>query len=66
MITLDVEADGGITLSQAHSLASKVEQNIRENIPEVYDIVVHVEPIGTSPEDVFGVKESDSKFKRVS
>ena len=66
MITLDVEADGGITLSQAHALASKVEQNIRENIPEVYDIVVHVEPIGTSPEDVFGVKESDSKFKRVS
>ena len=56
MITLDVEADGGITLSQAHALASQVEQNIRDSIPEVYDIVVHVEPPGTHPEDVFGVR----------
>lgn len=55
MITLDVEADGNLTLSQAHSLATQVEHNIRENIPEVYDIVVHVEPYGTHPEDVFGV-----------
>ena len=55
MITLDVEADGGMTLSQAHALASQVEQNIRDSIPEVYDIVVHVEPLGTHPEDVFGV-----------
>ena len=57
MITLDVEADGDITLSQAHSLANKVEENIRSSIPEVYDIVVHLEPHGTCPEDVYGVKE---------
>lgn len=55
MITLDVEADGNITLARAHALASLVEQNIRESIPEVYDIVVHVEPLGTHPEDVFGI-----------
>ena len=61
MITLDVEADGSMTLSQAHTLASRVEQNIRENIPEVYDIVVHVEPIGTCPEEIFGVKENPLK-----
>ena len=57
MITLDVEADGDITLSQAHALANKVEENIRSSIPEVYDIVVHLEPHGTCPEDVYGVKE---------
>lgn len=55
MITLDVEADGSMTLSQAHVLASQVEQNIRKSIPEVYDIVVHVEPVGTHPENVFGL-----------
>ena len=60
MITLDVEADGNLTLLQAHALASQVEQSIRDNIPEVYDIVVHIEPFGTHPEDVFGVgQESD-------
>ena len=56
MITLDVEADGGMTLSQAHALANQIEQNIRDSIPEVYDIVVHIEPFGTNPEDVYGVK----------
>lgn len=56
MITLDVEADGSMTLSQAHALANQIESNIRESIPEVYDIVVHIEPFGTHPEDVYGVK----------
>lgn len=55
MITLDVEADAGMTLMEAHTLASQVENEIRESIPEVYDIVVHVEPCGTHPEDVFGL-----------
>ncbi len=58
MITLDVEADGNMTLSQAHTLANKVEQNIRDSIPEVYDIVVHLEPYGTCPENVYGVEKN--------
>ena len=57
MITLDVEANGNMTLSQAHKLANQIEQNIRQSIPEVYDIVVHIEPFGTHPENVFGVEE---------
>lgn len=57
MITLDVEANGNMTLSQAHTLANQIEQNIRQSISEVYDIVVHIEPFGTHPEDVFGVEE---------
>lgn len=61
MITLDVEADGRMTLAHAHALANQVERNIRQRIPEVYDIVVHVEPVGTHPEDVFGVEESDTE-----
>lgn len=56
MITLDVEADGNMTLWQAHTLANQVEQSIRDSIPEVYDIVVHIEPFGTHPEEVFGIK----------
>ncbi len=56
MITLDVEADGNLTLNQAHALTIEVERRIRESIPEVYDIVVHIEPFGTHPEEVFGVR----------
>lgn len=57
MITLDAEADGNMTLWQAHALANEVEQSIRNNIPEVYDIVVHIEPFGTNPETVFGMDD---------
>lgn len=47
MIYLDVEADGGITLSAAHDIAQRVEDAIRASIENVYDIVVHVEPHGS-------------------
>ena len=50
-----MEADGDMTLNQAHALSNQIERNIRESIPEVYDIVVHIEPFGTHPEDVYGV-----------
>lgn len=56
IISLDVETDGEITLNQAHSIAEEVEKKIKESIPNVYDIVVHVEPAGKCHEkEKFGV-----------
>ncbi len=46
MIDLDIEADGDMTLNEAHSIADAVEQSIKETIENVYDIVVHIEPAG--------------------
>ena len=46
MINLDIEADGNITLNEAHNIAEAIEKNIRETIENVYDIVIHVEPKG--------------------
>lgn len=46
MIDLDIEADGEITLHEAHSIADAVELSIKATIENVYDIVVHVEPEG--------------------
>lgn len=58
MIALDVEADGSITLNEAHALAEQVEQSIRDVVENVYDIVVHVEPRGHCTEnEKFGVDE---------
>jgi cation diffusion facilitator family transporter len=45
-ISLDIEADGNITLNEAHNIAEAVENSICHSIDNVYDIVVHVEPIG--------------------
>jgi cation diffusion facilitator family transporter len=46
MISLDIEADGDMTLNEAHEVAEAVENSIKEVVENVYDIVVHVEPKG--------------------
>jgi cation diffusion facilitator family transporter len=59
MIDLDVEADGDITLSEAHTIADAVEQSIKESIENVYDIVVHIEPSGKHhTEEKFGINKT--------
>lgn len=45
-IVLDIEADGSITLDQAHEIAQQVEESIKSEVDNVYDIVIHVEPLG--------------------
>lgn len=56
MIALDIEADGNISLSEAHNIAEEVEKSIKNTVDNVYDIVVHVEPKGTHlPEEKFGI-----------
>ncbi len=46
MIVIDIEIDGIIPLYKAHELANQVEQKIRDKIENIYDIVIHTEPIG--------------------
>ncbi len=43
-IVLDVEADGQLSLTEAHQVAQNVEDSINNHIENIYDIVVHVEP----------------------
>ncbi len=58
MIALDIEVDGNITVNEAHHIANRVEQSIRETVEDVYDIVVHVEPYNNcQEEEKFGLSE---------
>ncbi|MCB8995497.1 MAG: cation transporter [Bacteroidales bacterium] len=60
MISMDVEVDPDITITEAHEIARKVENSIKENLPNVYDIVVHIEPLGNEEaNEKFGIKEGD-------
>lgn len=54
MITLDIEVDPQMTITQAHEVADSVEKSIKASIDNVYDILVHVEPAGKC--------QSDEKF----
>lgn len=58
LIALDIEVDGKISLEEAHELSAEVEKNIKQNIQNVYDVLVHVEPFGNCEiDEVFGVSE---------
>ncbi len=46
VVDLDVEVDGSLTVTQAHAIGREIEQAIEASIDNVYDVVVHVEPLG--------------------
>jgi cation diffusion facilitator family transporter len=59
-IVLDVEAEGNLSLTEAHRIAQEVEDSIKQSIDNVYDIVVHVEPKGfVHEEEKFGVNKDN-------
>lgn len=60
LIAMDIEVDKNIRLYEAHELSIKVEDKIRELEPNIYDILIHIEPEGNIEEDeVYGIsKES--------
>ncbi len=45
-IGADIEVDGNMSLKQAHDLSNKVEESIRSKIDNLFDVTIHVEPIG--------------------
>jgi cation diffusion facilitator family transporter len=45
LITLDIEVEPDICIRDAHALGTKVEQAIHQNLENVYDIVIHFEPL---------------------
>lgn len=59
-IDLDIEVDGNLSVKEAHDIAGKVESEIRCLIPDVYDVVIHVEPEGKGEHsEQFGLCEKD-------
>ena len=56
VIALDVEVDGEITLNEAHLIAQEVEKQIILTVGSIYDVIVHVEPLGKEhPAEKFGI-----------
>ncbi len=60
MIDLDIEVDGSMSVTDAHDIAIEVERTIKKQLPNVYDIMVHVEPRGNIEEkEKYGISHSD-------
>lgn len=57
-IDLDIEVDGRMKVREAHEIAEAVVAAVKCRIPDVYDVVVHVEPTGSGEHsEQFGLSE---------
>ena len=60
MVNLDIEVDPDLSVREAHDIAKNVENSIKSTLKNIYDIMVHVEPMGNREEDeIYGITESD-------
>ena len=58
MVSIDLEVDGGLSLQQAHDIAHKVEASIKSRIDNIFDVAIHVEPLGDkTAEKKFGLSK---------
>jgi len=58
-ISFDIDVDPDCTVLEAHGIASQVEDEIKQNLENVYDIMVHIEPHGDDAVEMFGLSERD-------
>jgi cation diffusion facilitator family transporter len=56
-IDFDIDVDPECTVTQAHDLACKVEDEIKRRLDNVFDIMIHVEPGGEHANESFGLTE---------
>jgi cation diffusion facilitator family transporter len=60
MINLDIEVDPELPVREAHDIAKNVENSIKANLRNIYDVMVHVEPLGNLEEDEkYGITEKE-------
>jgi cation diffusion facilitator family transporter len=64
IIDLDIEVEGNLTVYESHEIAKRVENSIRSHMENVYDVLIHVEPLGNVEEDEkYGVSLKKQKEK---
>ena len=60
LVALDVEIDGDRSLSDAHQIGVEVENKLKNTMPNIYDVLLHLEPKGNiEPDEAFGVSEKN-------
>ena len=48
-VDMHVEVNPQMTVMRSHEIAHQVKDNIRQRIPTVFDVLVHIEPTGQTP-----------------
>ena len=66
-VDLDIEVDPDMTVYDAHELSEQVEEAVRNELPDIYDIVVHIEPAGSDShqrKEEFGLNPAHLDMER--
>ncbi|MHB0897556.1 MAG: cation diffusion facilitator family transporter [Spirochaetales bacterium] len=61
VVDLDIEVEPAMKVSDAHAIAVKVEESIKESLPDIYDVIVHIEPFGNVEDERFGLRAVDTE-----
>jgi cation diffusion facilitator family transporter len=56
IVDLDIEVEPEMPVREAHEIAHRVEHAIVAALPEVYDVIVHIEPRGNQEDERFGLR----------
>jgi cation diffusion facilitator family transporter len=59
IIDLDIEVNPVMTVREAHNITKNVEKAIKEQIPNVYEVLIHVEPLGNIENENYGVNKEE-------
>ncbi|MFZ3109627.1 MAG: cation transporter dimerization domain-containing protein, partial [Rectinemataceae bacterium] len=60
VVDLDIEVEPTMSVREAHEIAVKVENSIKDSLPDIYDVIVHIEPLGNVEEERFGLTIDDT------
>jgi len=60
IVELDFEVDGNLSVSESHNISNKLEDEIKNEISNIYDIITHIEPLGNIEKDErFGISKKN-------
>lgn len=60
LVAMDIEVDSTISVFEAHEISRLVEVSLHNHIPNIYDVLIHIEPEGNIEEnEVYGISESN-------
>ncbi|MBI9098422.1 MAG: cation transporter [Spirochaetaceae bacterium] len=60
VVDLDIEVDGNLTVKEGHDIALRIDEEIKNSIDNIYDVMIHIEPSGGGEHtEKYGLKKDD-------
>ena len=62
-IEFDIDVNPNSTVLEAHFIVTQIENEIKQRLENVFDIMIHIEPQGEDAQEAFGLSEDDMRSK---